>query len=102
MNINKAIERIWYSDWEKKGGQLLFQNHDAIIGQVPEHKLHLIDEARELMLNESIAPSGKKFTVPVESMAGKRWGTGMLDWPVSLEQIYSHEKQWLQKQGINS
>ena len=80
-NILEATTAIWDSDWETHGGMLLFQVHDSLVGQVPEDKPEMMEEVREHMTIERTAPSGKKFTVPVEIKYGSHWGKGMKDLP---------------------
>ena len=100
-NINSAIERIWYSDWESKGGQLLFQVHDAIVFQVPQNKLELIDELASYMIAENVSPAGKRFTVPLEGAVGRRWDAKtMCEWPCTLKEIDAGEEKFLASQGM--
>ena len=101
-NINRAIENIWYSEkgkqWRQAGGQLLFQVHDSIVGQVPENRLDLVGDCCQMMEQESISFNGKRFTVPVEAAVGRRWGSSsMVDYPADLQTIDAKEKQWQQE-----
>lgn len=101
-NLNDALERIWYSDWEEKGGQLLSQTHDSILFQVPEDKLELIDELNNYMIHECTAPSGKKFTVPIECTVGRRWDAPtMAEWPCSLADIDAAENKFLEMHSMH-
>jgi len=98
-NINEALENIYYSDWEKRGGILLFQVHDSIIGQVPIDKLELIEEVGGMMANERVAPSGKKFVVPSEAKVGIGWGKRMMPFTpgITFAEIKAHDDAWQAK-----
>lgn len=79
-NINNAIDTLYYdTDFYKLGGRILFQVHDSIVAEVPEKHLHeCAPILKSSMLNESIAPSGRKFTVPVSIDCGYGWGKKMM------------------------
>lgn len=112
MNINKAVERIFYEHrfdlvedlpmevpmtLEDAGVMTLFQVHDSLVGQVPEDKLWLIPLIQNAMANECEI-YGRKFTVPTEAQVGRGWGKRMIDWDedgsTSLIDIDKHETSW--------
>ena len=99
-NVNCSLKRIFYetdsrgSTWLDRGGRLIFQVHDSILGQVPLGRLELIDELAELMDNKRVAPSGQTFRVPGETKVGFGWGKRMLSWPCTITEVRAHDERW--------
>lgn len=76
---------------EDHGGQLLLQNHDSIVFQVPiENHIELINNTLTVM-ERPVIIHGRTFSVPADCKVGLRWGKTMIPWnrdnPPTLDQI---------------
>lgn len=75
MNINQAMNRIFYSsDILDQGARFLLQVHDSLIFAIPLTKLHLTDKIIDNMEVAIPYPSGD-IVVPTDSALSFIWGS---------------------------
>lgn len=93
--INRAMDKIYYSGFDSQDCMLLFQVHDAIVGQVKIDKLHLLQELKALMEIENEI-NGHKFTIPVDGSVGLGWGYRMCDYHenITYDEIKKADDKW--------
>ena len=73
-NINRSLNKLFFSnEFRGRGGELIMQCHDSIIGQVPVTDLSLIDYVCDIM-EEPITIGERAFSVPTEADIGFIWG----------------------------
>lgn len=97
--INRAMDEIYFKHGiDSHDHMMLFQVHDAIVGQSrisKLHELHLIKDAMEV--ENTI--HGNTFVVPVDGTVGLGWGYRQTEWhkDITLDEIKTGDEKWKRK-----
>lgn len=98
LTINRALDNVYYSNFDTQNCMLLFQVHDAVIGQVKIEHLHLLGELKKLMEVENEI-NGHTFVIPADGTVGFGWGYRQTDWhpDITIDEIAEADKKWQAK-----
>lgn len=88
--LNLALYLVWKQLDDCNDFQILGQVHDAIIFQVKENRLDLVDQLQEVMKIQ-VPIKGKTMTIPSEVTLGYTWKT-QYDYPKNFSEIGERPK----------